>query len=112
MKKYLNLFIIFSIFIGCKDEKPIASVAAKKSDSIKQKVDYEFDENSVFGVYQLTDKDFAICIPVQFDNENLPFSKEYETFLVKDSLPWIYGKDMKDYIYYDTLFVHQLIYNK
>lgn len=112
MKKYLNLFIIFSIFIGCKDEKPIASVAAKKSDSIKQKVDYEFDENSVFGVYQLTDKDFAICIPVQFDNENLPFSKEYKTFLVKDSLPWIYGKDMKDYTYYDTLFVHQLIYNK
>lgn len=112
MKKCLNLLVIFTIFIGCKKEKPITAVVTKKSDSIKKKTHYEFDENSVFGVYQLTDKDFAICIPVQFGNESLPFSQEYETFLVKDSLPWIYGKDMKDYKYYDTLFVDKLIYNK
>ena len=112
MKNCLHLFIIFSIFLSCKKEKPVAVVATKKSDTIKQKIDYEFDKSSIFGVYQLTDKDFAICIPVQFDNDNLPLSKDYQTFLVKDSLPWIYGKDMKDYKYYDTLFVNRLIYNK
>jgi hypothetical protein len=112
MKNCLHLLIIISIFLSCKKEKPVAVVVTKKSDTIKQKVKYEFDKSSIFGVYQLTDKDFAICIPVQFDNDNLPFSKDYQKFLVKDSLPWIYGKDMKDYKYYDTLFVNKLIYNK
>lgn len=112
MKNGLNLLIIVTILLSCKKEIPVSVAIPKKRDSIKQKVNYEFDKNSVFGVYKLTDKDFAICIPVQFDNENLPFSKEYEMFLVKDSLPWIYGRDMKDYKYYDTLFVNRLIYNK
>lgn len=112
MKNGLNLLIIFSIFLSCKKEKPVTVVATKKSDTIKQKVEYDFDKNSVFGVFQLTDKDFAIYIPVQFDNDNLPLSKDYQTFLVKDSLPWIYRNNMKDYKYYDTLFVNKLIYNK
>ena len=112
MKIYLNLLFILSIFISCKKEPSTFEKKVSKNDSFDKELHYEFDKNSVFGVYQLTDKDFAICTPVQFDNENLPFSKEYEKFLVKDSLPWIYGKDMKDYTYYDTLFVDKLIYNK
>jgi hypothetical protein len=30
----------------------------------------------------------------------------------KDSIPWIYGRDMKDYKYYDTLSAGPLYYNK
>ncbi|WP_312075972.1 hypothetical protein [Chryseobacterium sp.] len=114
MKNYLIILGITSILFACKQEKPVLqSTVNNKKDSIQVHNDYyTFDKNSVFGVYQLTDKDFAICIPVQFENERLPFSKDYETFLLKDSLPWIYGKNMKDYKYYDTLFIDKLIYNK
>lgn len=112
MKIYLNLLVILSIFISCKKEASSFEKKIIKNDSPKKESHYEFDESSIFGVYQLTDKDFAICIPVQFGNENFPFSKEYETFAEKDSFPWIYGRDMKDYTYYDTLFVDKLIYNK
>lgn len=110
MKNNLLLLISLLIIFSCKKENNEISIA--KKDSIQNKISYKFDEKSIFGVYQLTDKDFAICIPVQFDNENLPFSKKYQEFLIKDSLPWIYGKDMKDYKYYDTLSIDKLIYNK
>ncbi|MFC3157724.1 hypothetical protein SAMN05443633_10465 [Chryseobacterium arachidis] len=113
MKNYLVIVVIASILFSCKKEKPVSqSIVKNKKDSVKAKENYTFDANSIFGVYQLTDKDFAICIPVQFDNENLPLSKEYQDFITRDSLPWIYGKEMKNYKYYDTLFVDKLIYNK
>jgi hypothetical protein len=113
MKNYLFVLSIFCLVLSCKKEKGAGYDSKLKKDTITEAIpNYKFNENSVFGVYQLTDKDFAICIPVQFDNEDLPLSKKYEDFLAKDSLPWIYGKDMKDYKYYDTLFVDKLIYNK
>jgi len=113
MKKYFNIIFVTLILFSCQKKESVSQdPPTKAEDKMANEIKYEFDKNSVFGVYQLTDKDFAICIPVQFDNENLPFSREYEDFLKKDSLPWIYGKDMKDYKYYDTLHIDRLIYNK
>ncbi len=113
MKNYLAILGILFILFSCKKEELTSkSIINVKNDSIKIGKNYIFNKNSIFGVFQLTDKDFAICVPVQFDNENLPFSKDYEEFVVKDSLPWMYGRDMKDYKYYDTLFIDRLIYNK
>lgn len=116
MRKYIIL-VLFPLLLSCKKEKTVSTtpVEAKtqKTDSIKvNEIEYQLDKNTVFGVYQLTDKDIAICMPVQFGYDDLPLSKKYENFLAKDSLPWIYGKDMKDYKYYDTLSVDRLIYNK
>jgi hypothetical protein len=113
MRNYLIIIAIASILFSCTKEKPVSkSIISNTKDSVKINENYTFDKNSIFGVYQLTDKDFAICIPVQFDNEDLPLSREYQNFIIRDSLPWIYGKEMKDYKYYDTLFVDKLIYNK
>jgi len=113
MKKCFVQIIICLILVSCQKKETVSkNLPTKIEDKVVSEKKYEFDKNSVFGVYQLTDKDFAICIPVQFDNRDLPLSKEYEDFLKKDSLPWIYGKDMKDYKYYDTLHIDRLIYNK
>ncbi len=113
MRNYLIILGIIFMLFSCKKEKPVAKITLDNSKAIFKKTEnYTFDKNSVFGVYQLTDKDFAICIPVQIDNEELPLSKEYKNFIVKDSFPWIYGKDMRDYKYYDTLYIDKLIYNK
>lgn len=113
MKNYLTILGILSLLFSCKKQKAISdSVIADKKDSIKIEKNYIFDKNSLFGVYQLTDKDFAICIPVQFDNEDLPFSKEYEDFLQKDSVASAEIGGFKDYKYYDTLYIDKLVYNK
>jgi len=97
MRNYLIILGIIFMLFSCKKEKPVAKPTLNNSKAVVKKTEnYTFDKNSVFGVYQLTDKDFAICIPVQLDNEELPLSKEYQNFIVKDSFPWIYGKDMRD----------------
>lgn len=116
MRKY-TILALFPLLLSCKKEKPASTTSVEsktqKTDSIKvNEIEYQLDKNTIFGVYQLTDKDIAICMPVQFGYDDLPLSKKYENFLAKDSLPWIYGKDMKDYKYYDTLSVDRLIYNK
>ncbi|MGE8552686.1 MAG: hypothetical protein ACN6OB_01970 [Chryseobacterium jejuense] len=115
MKKYIIL-IVFPLLLSCKKEKEVpvpTEVLVQKKDSVTvNEPDYKLDKNTVFGVYQLTKKDIAICIPVQFGDQDDPLSKKYENFLVKDSIPWIYGKDMKDYKYYDTISVGPLYYNK
>ncbi len=109
MKKYILILGIFSLLLSCKKEKEYSIRSYKEHKDVSSEKPYNFNKDSIFGVYQITDKDFAICIPVQFDNEDLPFSREYGEFIIKDSTPWIYGKDMKDYKYYDTLFVEKLI---
>ncbi|WP_407405197.1 hypothetical protein [Chryseobacterium sp.] len=48
---------------------------------------YTVDAEKLFGVYQLTNKDFAICQAIDFYNELVPLSKKYQEFLKKDSLP-------------------------
>ncbi|MGG5207761.1 hypothetical protein ACQWU4_02355 [Chryseobacterium sp. MIQD13] len=113
MKNYIVLVLFLSLF-SCKKEKatPHENPVQRIDSTTAQKTEYKLDKNSVFGVYQLTGKDIAICVPVQFGNQDLPLSKKYEDFLVKDSVPWIYNRDMKDYKYYDTLSVDRLIYNK
>jgi hypothetical protein len=113
MKNFIVL-ALFPLFLSCEKEKAISpeNAVQKIDSSTTHEVEYQLDENSIFGVYQLTDKDIAICIPVQFGNQDLPLSKKYEDFLVKDSVPWIYNREMKDYKYYDTLSVDRLIYNK
>jgi hypothetical protein len=69
MKNYLLTLGILSILFYCKKQKAISdSAVTNKKDSTKIERNYIFNKNSIFGVYQLTDKDFAICIPVQFDN--------------------------------------------
>ncbi|MBB6370176.1 hypothetical protein [Chryseobacterium shigense] len=113
MKKYIVPALLPFLLSCKKDEKVVPSEKpVQKTDTITREIEYQLDKNSVFGVYQLTDKDIAICIPVQFGNQDLPLSEKYEDFLVKDSVPWIYNRDMKDYKYYDTLSVDRLIYNK
>lgn len=116
MKKYIFL-AIFLFLLSCKKEKAVSSspteVVVQKKDSVKANLpDFQLDKNTIFGVYQLTNKDIAICVPVQFGDQDDPLSKKYENFLVKDSIPWIYDKDMKDYKYYDTISVGPLYYNK
>ncbi|SDI91764.1 hypothetical protein [Chryseobacterium jejuense] len=115
MKKYIIL-IVFPFLLSCKKEKEVpvsTEVPVQKKDSITvSETDYKLDKETIFGVYQLTNKDMAICIPVQFGDQDDPLSKKYENFLVKDSIPWIYGREMKDYKYYDTLSVGPLYYNK
>lgn len=116
MKKYIIL-AVFPILLSCKKEKTTTTTAtemiAQKKDSVTvAEPNYKLDESTVFGVYQLTNKDIAICIPVQFGDQEDPLSKKYENFLVKDSIPWMYGRDMKDYKYYDTISVGPLYYNK
>lgn len=115
MKKYLIL-AVFPFLLFCKKEKKApepTEATVQKKDSIKtDEPEYQLDKNIVFGVYQLTNKDIAICVPVQFGDSDMPLSKKYENFLTKDSIPWIYGKDMKDYKYYDTISVGPLYYNK
>ncbi|REC59293.1 hypothetical protein DRF65_26705 [Chryseobacterium pennae] len=115
MKKYIILSI-FPFLLSCKKEKTVpvpTKAAVQKKDSIKtDEEQYQLDKNSLFGVYQLTSKDIAICIPVQFGDPDVPLSRKYENFLTNDSIPWIYGKDMKDYKYYDTISVGPLYYNK
>jgi len=112
MKTLLLFLVLFSTIFSCRKETKTNTVTVIKDDIKAKTTKYQFNKNSIFGVYQLTDKDFAICIPVQFGNSDLPLSKKYEEFLTKDSLPWIYGSDMKDYKYYDTLSIDKLIYNK
>lgn len=108
--------MLFPLLLSCKKEKvEPPKVPVQKIDSIAtNEEEYHLDAPTIFGVYQLTDKDIAICLPVQFGNTDLPLSRKYEDFLEKDSLPWIYRHrgGMKDYKYYDTLFVDRLIYNK
>lgn len=79
VRNYLIILGIISILFACKKEEPISkSILNNKKDSVKTEDNYTFDKNTIFGVYQLIDKGFAICIPVQFDNEDLPLSKEYQ----------------------------------
>lgn len=115
MKKYIVL-VVFPFLLSCKKEKitsvPKESAVQKKDSAAVAEADFQLDKNTVFGVYQLTSKDIAICVPVQFGDQDDPLSKKYENFLVKDSIPWIYRKDMKDYKYYDTLSAGPLYYNK
>lgn len=112
MKKYILILGIFSLLLSCKKEKEYSIRSYKEHKNVSPEKPYNFNKDSIFGVYQITDKDFAICIPVQFDNEDLPFSREYGEFIINDSIPWIYGKDMKDYKYYDTLFIEKWMYNE
>lgn len=113
MRNYIVL-MLFPLLLSCKKEKTSHSEKqVQNNDRLKtSEVNYQLDKKSIFGVYQLTDKDIAICIPVQFGNTDLPLSGNFEDFLVKDSVPWMYGRAMKDYKYYDTLSVNKLIYNK
>ncbi|WP_419489443.1 hypothetical protein [Chryseobacterium bernardetii] len=115
MKKYIVL-ALFPILLSCKKEKEIpatkGTAVQKKDSAVAVEPDFKFDKNTVFGVYQLTNKDIALCIPVQFGDSEDPLCGKYENFLVKDSIPWIYGRDMKDYKYYDTLSAGPLYYNK
>ncbi len=113
MKNYIILALL-ALLLSCKKEKNIpARNPVPENDSVVfSKIEYKLDKSSVFGVYQLTDKDMAICIPVQFNDQDDPLSVKYEKFLVKDSLPWIYRREMKDYQYYDTFSAGPWIYNK
>lgn len=113
MKKYIILMLL-PLLLSCKKEKSNnpETMLPQKDSIVVNEVEYKLDKNSIFGVYQLTDKDIAICIPVQFGDPDHPLSRKYEDFLAKDSLPWIYNRGMKDYQYYDTLSVDRLIYNK
>ncbi|WP_160137232.1 hypothetical protein [Chryseobacterium sp. c4a] len=114
MKKYIILAVV-PLLLSCKKEESrliAPETMVQKKDSMTIEPEYQLDKNTVFGVYQLTNKDIAICLPAQFGAQDDPLSKKYEIFLAKDSIPWIYGKDMKDYQYYDTLSVGPLYYNK
>lgn len=115
--KNLSLLIVLILFSCAKNQETVTK--PRKKGSIQNNVNsfavnsnFEVNPKTIFGVYQLTPKDFAIVIPVQFDNPELPLSKEYEEFLIKDSLPWIYNKPMGDYKYYDTIHQTTLFYNK
>lgn len=105
---FLSLFLIFQ----CKEE-----VKSEKETVVKPVTEsFKFEEQKFYGVYQLNENDFAICIPVQMGNgdqsEVDSLSIVYENFILKDSIPWIYRRDMGKYAYYDTLHVNQLIYNE
>lgn len=114
--KYLFILSLIAI-ISCKKDEVTPRV---KKDNIVQPInvvestvqEFTVDPTKLFGVYQLTNKDFAICQAVDFDNKSVPLSKKYQEFVEKDSLPWIYNRPMGDYKYYDTLYVDRLIYNK
>lgn len=113
--KTLNYLFAVIIIISCnyvnRESAMSASIKVKNNSTLRTNK-YHVNFEKIFGVYQLTDNNFAIVLPVQIGNEDLPLSKEYEAFLEKDSFPWIYGKPMKDYRYYDSTNSEQLIYNK
>lgn len=114
-----NLPLLILIILSSCSKKHETLTKPNQKDSIQNNIDsnvensnFEVNPKTIFGVYQLTPKDFAIVIPVQFYNPELPLSKEYEEFLIKDSLPWMQNKPMGDYKYYDTIHQTTLFYNK
>lgn len=107
----LILFSLLILIIHCKEK--VETKAAVIPKKIEKKV-FKIEEEKFYGVYQLNDSDFAICIPVQMGNGKNADSLSviYEKLLENSEMPWIYGKEMGDYSYYDTLHVNRLIYNE
>lgn len=112
MKYFLVIFLVFTLF-SCKEKKQISSNSEHKmvSTPTRLQAGAELDSAKIFGVYRITENDFAIVRNVQFDNPDLPLSLEFSEFLIKDSLPWINNKPMKDYEYVDSTRYHGLLRN-
>lgn len=108
----LFLFSVLIFAVQCQKKIETKSVLAPKK--ISEKV-FKIEDQKFYGVYQLNENDFAICIPVQMGNGNEKevdsLSLVYENFIVKDSIPWIYQKPMGKYSYYDSVHWNQIIYN-
>lgn len=110
LRSSIFLYFCIILFISCKkDEKSVIKSDVKK---FIRNENFKINPDEIFGVFQLTDKDFAICITVQFDSSDDTLSTVYTKLLEKDSLPWINNKPMGKYVYYDSLYVHPLIYQE
>lgn len=110
------VFLSMMMLVSCNGKVQQTTVKTTDTPAADTAVlgtpDFHFEKSKTFGVFRITDKDFAIVRNVQFYNPSLPLSADYQEFLMRDSLPWIYNKPMGDYKYVDTLINPDLLYNK